>query len=54
LMLRPGNAGSNDADDHLELLDQAIGFLSPPLAVATGGCAPSPGLMLGGVARAPA
>ena len=27
LMLRPGNAGSNDADDHLELLDQAIGFL---------------------------
>ena len=27
LMLRPGNAGSNDADDHLELLDQAIGSL---------------------------
>ena len=26
-MLRPGNAGSNDADDHLELLDQAIGSL---------------------------
>jgi hypothetical protein len=23
-MLRPGNAGSNDADDHLELLDEAI------------------------------
>jgi hypothetical protein len=29
LMLRPGNAGSNDSDDHLELLDQAIGALSP-------------------------
>jgi hypothetical protein len=29
LMLRPGNAGSNDADDHLELLDQAIGALPP-------------------------
>jgi hypothetical protein len=28
-MLRPGNAGSNDADDHLELLDQAIGSLPP-------------------------
>ena len=27
LMLRPGNAGANDADDHLELLDQAIGSL---------------------------
>jgi hypothetical protein len=27
LMLRPGNAGANDADDHLELLDQAIGAL---------------------------
>jgi hypothetical protein len=27
LKLRPGNAGSNDADDHLELLDQAIGSL---------------------------
>ena len=27
LMLRPGNAGSNDADDHLELLDQTIGSL---------------------------
>ncbi len=26
-ILRPGNAGSNDADDHLELLDQAIGSL---------------------------
>jgi len=26
-MLRPGNAGSNDVDDHLELLDQAIGSL---------------------------
>jgi hypothetical protein len=26
-MLRPGNAGSNDADDHLELLDQVIGSL---------------------------
>jgi len=25
--LRPGNAGSNDADDHLELLDQTIGSL---------------------------
>ena len=24
-MLRPGNAGSNDAEDHLELLDQVIG-----------------------------
>jgi hypothetical protein len=29
LILRPGNAGSNDADDHLELLDQAIGALPP-------------------------
>ena len=29
LMLRPGNAGSNDANDHLELLDQAIGSLPP-------------------------
>jgi len=29
LMLRPGNAGANDADDHLELLDQAIGSLPP-------------------------
>ena len=28
-MLRPGNAGSNDADDHLELLDQAIAVLPP-------------------------
>jgi hypothetical protein len=27
LMLRPGNARSNDADDHLELLDQAIAVL---------------------------
>ena len=26
-MLRPGNAGSNDANDHLELLDQAIAVL---------------------------
>lgn len=26
-MLRPGNAGSNDADHHLELLDQAIAVL---------------------------
>ena len=26
-MLRPGNAGSNDADDHLELLDQVIASL---------------------------
>lgn len=26
-MLRPGNAGSNDADDHLELLDRAIAVL---------------------------
>jgi len=26
-MLRPGNAGSNDADDHLELLDEAIAAL---------------------------
>lgn len=26
-MLRPGNAGSNTADDHLELLDQAIAAL---------------------------
>jgi Transposase DDE domain group 1 len=28
-MLRPGNAGSNDADHHLELLDQAIAALPP-------------------------
>ena len=28
-MLRPGNAGSNDADHHLELLDQAIAGLPP-------------------------
>jgi hypothetical protein len=28
-MLRPGNAGSNDADHHLELLDQAIAVLPP-------------------------
>ena len=27
LTLRPGNAGANDADDHLELLDQVIGAL---------------------------
>jgi hypothetical protein len=27
LKLRPGNAGSNDENDHLELLDQAIGSL---------------------------
>lgn len=26
-MLRPGNAGSNDTDDHLELLDQALAVL---------------------------
>ena len=26
-MLRPGNAGSNDTDDHLELLDQALAAL---------------------------
>ena len=26
-MLRPGNAGANDAEDHLELLDQAIAAL---------------------------
>jgi hypothetical protein len=26
-MLRPGNAGANDADDHLELLDLALGAL---------------------------
>ena len=32
-MLRPGNAGSNDADDHLELLDQAIGALPPEYQV---------------------
>jgi len=28
-MLRPGNAGSNDADHHLELLDQARSALPP-------------------------
>ena len=28
-MLRPGNAGSNDADDHLELLEQTIMALPP-------------------------
>jgi hypothetical protein len=28
-MLRPGNAGSNDADDHLTLLDRAIAALPP-------------------------
>jgi hypothetical protein len=28
-MLRPGNAGANDAEDHLELLDQAIAALPP-------------------------
>ena len=28
-MLRPGNAGSNDTDHHLELLDQAIAALPP-------------------------
>ncbi len=28
-ILRPGNAGSNDADDHLELLEQAIQALPP-------------------------
>jgi hypothetical protein len=33
LMLRPGNAGSNDADDHLELLDQAIAALPPEYQV---------------------
>ena len=33
LMLRPGNAGSNDANDHLELLDQAIGSLPPEYQV---------------------
>ncbi len=27
-MLRPGNAGSNDTDDHLELLDHALAVLS--------------------------
>ena len=26
-MLRPGNAGANDADDHLELLDQVVAVL---------------------------
>jgi hypothetical protein len=26
-MLHPGNAGSNDTDDHLELLDQALAVL---------------------------
>ena len=33
LKLRPGNAGSNDANDHLELLDQAIGSLPPEYQV---------------------
>jgi hypothetical protein len=28
-ILRPGNAGSNDADDHLELLEQSIAALPP-------------------------
>jgi hypothetical protein len=28
-ILRPGNAGANDADDHLELLDQVIATLPP-------------------------
>ena len=28
-MLRPGNAGSNDADDHLVVLDEAIAALPP-------------------------
>jgi hypothetical protein len=28
-MLRPGNAGANDTDDHLELLDQTICSLPP-------------------------
>ena len=28
-IFRPGNAGANDADDHLELLDQAIAALPP-------------------------
>ena len=32
-MLRPGNAGSNDADDHLELLDQVIAALPPEYQV---------------------
>jgi hypothetical protein len=32
-MLRPGNAGSNDTDDHLELLDQAICSLPPEYRV---------------------
>ena len=32
-ILRPGNAGSNDTDDHLELLDQAIAVLPPEYQV---------------------
>jgi hypothetical protein len=28
-VLRPGNAGANDADDHLEMLEAAIGALPP-------------------------
>ena len=32
-MLRPGNAGANDTDDHLELLDQAICSLPPEYRV---------------------
>jgi len=32
-ILRPGNAGSNDTDDHLELLEQAIAALPPEYRV---------------------
>ena len=32
-ILRPGNAGSNDTDDHLELLDQVIAALPPEYQV---------------------
>ena len=32
-ILRPGNAGSNDTDDHLELLDQVIAALPPDYQV---------------------
>jgi len=34
-MLRPGNAGANDAEDHLELLDQVVAGLPGDYQVGT-------------------
>ena len=42
-MLRPGNAGANDTDDHLELLDRALSAVPPEYRLATSKVTTRPG-----------